>query len=274
MSSMATGRRRWALALGGGAARGIAHVGVMRVLEREGLVPDLVVGTSAGALAGVFLAAGVSADRTAAWGESLRWSLLARPIVSRLGLMSNERMGTLLRRVLPVRTFDELSIPFACMATDLATAEPVLLCEGDLVSAIRASCAIPGLIVPVERDGLLLVDGGVTANVPTAVSRKLGAEIVVAVDVNLSYRRPSTPRNMVEIFVHSFFTVGRASERLTSADADLLIAPDIGTIGFEQLDRGPELIAAGEAAMVKALPDLLALLEGARPAPAVREAAA
>lgn len=267
-------RPRWALALGGGAARGIAHVGVMRVLEREGLVPDMIVGTSAGALAGVFLAAGVSMDRTAVWGESLRWSLLARPVVSRLGLTSNERLGTLLRAALPVRTFDELSIPFACMATDLTTAEPVLLCDGELASAIRASCAIPGLIVPVERDGLQLVDGGVTANVPTAVSRLLGAEIVVAVDVNLSYRRTQAPRNMVEIFFQSFFTVGRAAERLASADADVLVTPDIGTIGFEQLDRGPELIAAGEAAMLDALPRLRGLLEGALPPTIPSEAAA
>ncbi|HEX6940184.1 MAG TPA: patatin-like phospholipase family protein [Longimicrobiales bacterium] len=254
---------RWALALGGGAARGIAHVGIMRVLEREGLTPDLVVGTSAGALAGVFLAAGVSADRTAVWGESLRWSTIARPIVSRLGLMSNERMGELLGRALPVRTFDELAIPFACIATDLGSAESVLLREGDLISAIRASCAIPGLIVPVERDGRLFVDGGVTDNVPTAAARGLGAEIVVAVDVNQAYRRPQPPSNMFEILVDSFFTVGRAAERLATADADVLITPDIGDIGFEQLGRATELIAAGDAAARLALPRLRALLAGA-----------
>jgi len=254
-------RRRWALVLGGGAARGIAHVGVMRVLEREGLSPDQIVGTSAGALAGVFMAAGVSADRAAAWGESLRWPLLARPIVSRLGLMSNERMGELLRRALPVTTFDELAIPFACMATDLATAEPVILCEGELISAVRASCAIPGLFVPVERDGMLLVDGGVTANVPTAVARLFGVDIVVAVDVNLSYRRPQPPRNMIEIVTHSFYTAGRAAAQLAANNADVLIAPDIGDIGFDQLGRAKELVAAGEAAARQALPRLRALLE-------------
>lgn len=254
-------RRRWALALGGGAARGIAHVGVMRVLEREGLVPDQIVGTSAGALAGAFMAAGVSADRAAVWGESLRWPLLARPIVSRLGLMSNERMGELLARALPVATFEELAIPFACMATDMATAEPVILCEGDLASAVRASCAIPGLIVPVERDGMLLVDGGVTANVPTAVARLFGADIVVAVDVNLTYRRPQPPSNMIEIVTHAFYTIGRTAARLASSDADVLIAPDIGDIGYDQLGRAKELIVAGEAAARLALPKLRALLQ-------------
>lgn len=256
---------RWALALGGGAARGIAHVGIMRALEKNGLKPDLVVGTSAGALAGVFLAAGVSADRAAVWGESLRWPLMIRPVVSRLGLMSNDRLGDLLRRALPVRTFDELVIPFACMATDLSTAEPVLLCEGDLISALRASCAIPGLVVPVERDGLQLVDGGVTANVPTAVSRLLGADVVVAVDVNMAYRRTEPPANMVQIFVHTFFNVGRAAERLATAEADLLITPDIGDIGFDQLGRARELIAAGEAAVHRVLPRLRALVGAAAP---------
>jgi len=254
-------RRRWALVLGGGAARGIAHVGVMSVLEQEGLSPDQIVGTSAGALAGVFMAAGVSADRAAVWGESLRWSLLARPIVSRLGLMSNERMGELLRRALPVSTFDELAIPFACIATDLATAEPVVLCEGELTSAVRASCAIPGLFVPVERDGLLLVDGGVAANVPTALARRFGVDVVVAVDVNLSYRRSQPPRNMIEIVTHAFYTAGRATARMAANDADVLIAPDIGDIGFDQLGRAKELMAAGAAAARQALPRVREILE-------------
>lgn len=255
-------RPRWALALGGGAARGIAHVGVLKVLEEEELRPDIVVGTSAGALAGVFLAAGVSAARTAAWGEALRWSMLARPVVSRMGLMSNDRLGKLLERALPVRSFDELPIPFACMATDLASHEPVLLCEGDLVSAIRASCAIPGMMVPVERDGRLLIDGGVTANVPTAVPRLLGADVVVAVDVNRSYRRPQPPNTMLSIFVQSFFTIARAAERIATEEADVVIAPDIGDIGFDQLQRAKELITAGEEAARRSVLKLRALLSG------------
>ena len=256
-----TGRRpRWALALGGGAARGIAHAGVLKVLEENALRPDLIVGTSAGALAGAFLAAGISAARAAVWADMLRWQVLARPVINRMGLMSNRRLGELVRRALPVRTFDELPIPFACMATDLATSEPVLLCEGDLASAIRASCAIPGLIVPVERDGRLLIDGGVTANVPTNICRLLGAEGVVAVDVNLSYKRPEPPTNMLAILMHSFFTIGRAAEQASTAEADVLIAPDIGDIGFDQLHRGAELVAAGEEAARRELPKLRRLL--------------
>jgi NTE family protein len=254
--------QRWALALSGGAARGVAHAGVLKVLEEEGLRPDLIVGTSAGALAGVFLAAGVSAARTVMWAESLRWSSLARPALNRLGLLSNERLGDLLDRALPARSFDELLIPFACMATDLQSGEPVILGEGDLNSAVRASCAIPGLFLPVERDGRLLIDGGVMSNVPTAATRLLGAELVVAVDVNGPYHRAEPPGNMLAIMVQTFFTLSRASELVDGKAADLLIAPDVAAIGYDQLHRAAELIAAGEAATRAALPALRRLLFG------------
>ncbi len=259
------GPTRWALALSGGAARGIAHAGVLKVLEEEGLRPDLIVGTSAGALAGAFLAAGVSAARTAMWAEALRWSNLARPAINRLGLLTNDRLGELLERALPARTFDELGIPFACMATDLNTSEPVILSEGDLNSAIRASCAIPGLFVPVERDGQLLIDGGVSANVPTAAPRSLGADLVVAVDVNGAYHRSEPPRHMLAIIVHAFFSLSRAAELADGATADLLISPDVAAIGYDQLHRATELIAAGEAATRAAIPALRRLLLGIEP---------
>jgi NTE family protein len=261
-----TGRgKRWALALSGGAARGIAHAGVLKVLEEEGIHPDLIVGTSAGALAGAFLAAGVSAARTAMWAEALHWGGLARPALNRMGLLSNDRLGDLLERALPARTFAELGIPFACMATDLHTGESVILSEGDLNSALRASCAIPGLFVPVEREGRLLIDGGVSANVPTAAPRNLGAELVVAVDVNGAYHREEPPRHMLSIIVHTFFALSRAAELADGAAADLLITPDVAAIGYDQLHRAGELIAAGEAATRAALPALRRLLLGIEP---------
>lgn len=253
-------RPRWALALGGGAARGIAHVGVLKVLEEEGLRPDLIVGTSAGAMVGAFLASGVSADRLAALGEAIGWSDLARPIVNRLGLMTNDRLGSLMERALPVQTFGELPVPFACMATDLQTSDPVLLCEGELASAVRASCAIPGLIVPVERDGRQLMDGGVAANLPTQIARLLGAQLVVAVNVNHSFKPPRPPRHMLSILMHSYFAVGRVADQLANDDADVLIAPDVGDVGFDQLHRHEELLWAGERAARKELPQLRQLL--------------
>jgi NTE family protein len=237
----------------------------LKVLEEEGLRPDLIVGTSAGAMAGAFLAAGISAARTAMWAAELRWSSLARPAINRLGLLSNDRLGDLLERALPVRTFEELEIPFACMATDLQTNEPVLLSEGDLVSAICASSAIPGLFIPVERGGRLLLDGGVRANIPAAATRDLGADLVVAIDVNQTHHRPERPTHMLAIMVQTFFTLSRAAELADGAAADLLISPEVGAIGYDQLHRAPELIAAGEAAAREALPALRRLLLGIEP---------
>lgn len=273
-------RPRIGLALGGGAARGLAHVGVLRVLEEEGIRPDLVVGTSAGALAGAFVAARVSAARMAAWTEGLRWADLVRPVMSRNGLTTNERLGKFLKRALPVRTFDELHIPFACMATDLATMEPVLLCEGDLITALRASCAIPGLVAPVERDGRSLVDGGVTENVPATVTRLFGADLVIAVDVNRSYQHPKPAENMLTIVLRSFFTISRGAERLACERANIVIAPDIADIGVDELQRRDELVAAGERATLEALPKLRSMLDSAmvqteKPSmPAIRAGAA
>lgn len=265
MEIITNSRPRWALVLSGGAARGIAHAGVLKVLEEEGLRPDLIVGTSAGAMAGAFLAAGISAARTAMWAAELRWSGLGRPAINRLGLLSNDRLGELLERALPVRNFHELEIPLACMATDLQTNEPVILHEGDLISAICASSAIPGLFIPVERGGRLLLDGGVRANIPVDAARLLGADLVVAVDVNQIYHNEERPTHMLAIMVRTFFTLSRAAELVDGATADLLISPDVGGIGFDQLQRAPELIAAGEAATRQAVPALRRLLLGADP---------
>lgn len=258
-------RPRIGLALGGGAARGFAHLGVVKVLEEAGVRPDVIVGTSAGALAGVFLAAGFSIERIRAWAAGLRWSLIARPVVSRLGLVSNERLARLLERTLPVRTFAELRVPFACVATDVRTFEPVVLREGDLATAIRASCAIPGLVTPVERDGLLLMDGGVASNVPAKVTRDLGADIVIAVDVNGRYRPPGPPTHFVSILIQAFSAVGRLAEAHDGMQADLLIMPDVADVRLDELHRSAELIRAGEMAARESLDELRRLISGWQP---------
>ncbi len=270
-------RPRLGLVLGGGAARGIAHVGVLKVLEEGGIRPDLIVGTSAGALVGSLAAAGISATRITGWVHTMRWSALARPVMSRAGLMSNDRLGRFIGRVLPCRTFEALPIPFACIATDLERFEPVLLWSGDLASAVRASCALPGIVVPVQRDGRLLIDGGVAESMPAAVARLLGADVVLAVDVNASYRRAAPPTNMFAILAQTYFTLGRTAERLATERADVLVTPDVGDIGVDELHRGPDLVRAGEAATRAVLPRIRMLLERTVEAPAepglVREAA-
>lgn len=277
MRAAAAERPRLGLVLGGGAARGIAHVGVLEALEESGIRPDLIVGASAGALVGSLAAAGISAIRIGGWARTMRWSVLARPVMSRSGLMSNDRLERFVARALPCRRFEELPIPFACIATDLESFEPVLLWSGDVPSAVRASCALPGIIVPVRRGGRLLIDGGVAQNVPAAIARLLGADIVVAVDVNRSYRRAAPASNIFSILAQTYFTLGRAAERVATQRADVVIAPDVGDIGVDELHRGLELVRAGEAAARVALPRIRTLLERTLAAPAepglVREVA-
>src|SRR6185503_8325940 len=183
---MSSSRPTIGLALSGGAARGMAHVGVMRALVENKVPVDYIGGTSAGSIVGGAYAAGMLVEEIAEFGRSLRWRDVGRMTMSRLGVQSNERLEQYLRERLPVTRFEDLRIPFAAVATDLKTGAVVVLRdEGDVPFAIRASCAVPGWYVPVpDEEGRQLVDGGLVAVVPTTMTRSLGADIVIAVDVN------------------------------------------------------------------------------------------
>src|ERR1041384_6135300 len=174
------------LALSGGAARGMAHVGVLRALLENNIRIDCIAGTSAGSMVGGAFAAGMSIDQIAEFGRTLRWRDIGRVTMSRLGVQSNERLEQYLRARMPVARFEHLKIPFAVVATELKTGAAVVMRdEGDVPFAIRASCAIPGWYVPVvDQNGRQLVDGGLVAVVPSTMARALGADIVIAVDVN------------------------------------------------------------------------------------------
>jgi NTE family protein len=177
---------RIGLALSGGAARGNAHVGVLRALAENNIRIDCVAGTSAGSIVGGALAAGMPLDEIEEFGRKLRWRDIGRVTMSRLGIQSNARLEEYLRARLPVFRFEDLQIPFAAVATELKTGAAVVMRdEGDVPFAIRASCAIPGWYVPVtDEKGRQLVDGGLVAVIPSTVTRSLGADIVIAVDVN------------------------------------------------------------------------------------------
>jgi NTE family protein len=174
------------LALSGGAARGIAHVGVLQALVENQIPIDFIAGTSAGALVGGAAASGMPLSELETLGRNLRWRDIGRMTMSRSGVQSNERLEQYLRERLPATRFEELPIPFAAVATELSTGKAIVLRDrGDVPFAIRASCAIPGWYLPVvDEEGRQLVDGGLVANIPVSVARSLGADIVIAVDVN------------------------------------------------------------------------------------------
>jgi NTE family protein len=261
---------RVALVLSGGAARGFAHVGVLRVLEREGLRPDLVVGASAGAIVGALYASGLPATEIEAVSARLGWGTLIDfdPIrtvllgAMPLGLARGERLEAFLREPLPA-PMQSFPLRFAAVATDLANGEMVLLNHGDAPRALRASSAVPGLYEPVEVNGRRLVDGQVVSPLPVAAARRLGAQLVIAVDVVYPPEQSSVSNPISVLFQTMLISTWQhlLNER---AQADLVVSPAIAPTSSQYgLGDREWLIKAGEAAAEKALPQLRAAMRAA-----------
>jgi NTE family protein len=257
-------RPRLGLALSGGAARGIAHVGVMKVFEEEGIRVDCVAGTSAGALVGGALASGMPLEEIEEIGRTLRWRDLGRMTVSRLGIQSNARMEDFIRARFPVKRFEDMPLPFAAVATDLQTGAAIVMRdEGDVAFAIRASCALPGWYVPVtDAHGRQLVDGGLVANLPTTIARSLGADVVVAVDVNQDGAKFLGPLgSVIGVLLQSIVVVQRTAVEHQRQLSDVCISPQIGHLRWDEMERAEEFIKAGMEAARAAVPHIKELLE-------------
>lgn len=247
------------LALSGGAARGNAHVGVLRALSDNGIRVGCIAGTSAGALVGAAYASGMSLDEIEEIGRKLRWRHLGRVTLSKLGVQSNERLERYLRARLPISRFEDLPIPFAAVATELKTGAAVVMRDrGDVPFAVRASCAIPGCYVPVTDDqGRQLVDGALVAVVPSLVTRSLGADIVIAVDVNADGATFIGPSNSVlGVLVQSMLVFQRTASQQQLESADVVIKPKVGHIRWDEMGRADELIAAGYEAGLASIPKI------------------
>ncbi len=264
LQRQSTAHQRIGLALSGGAARGLAHVGVLRALIESEIPIDCVAGTSAGAIVGAALASGMPIDEIEKMGRSLRWRDLGRMTVSRLGVQSSDRMEDYLRARLPITRFENLNIPFAAVATDLKTGQAVVMRdEGDVPFAIRASCCIPGWYVPVTDEfGRQLVDGGLVAVVPSMATRGLGANIVIAVDVNAEGAKFLGPlRSVIGIILQSMMVVQKTATVHHLQLANVVISPRVGHIRWDELGRADELIAAGYEAATEAIPALIKLID-------------
>ena len=249
---------RIGLALGGGAVRGAAHIGVLDVFQQAGIRPAVVTGSSAGALVGALYAAGMDAVDITALAASLHWKKLVRPAMSRRALFDTARLAAFLDDVLESRHFDELALPFAAVACELTTGRRVVLRDGPVSTAVLASSAIPGVFPPVDRDGMVLVDGGLVDMVPAPLTRRMGADIVVAVDVSgpLPRRRP---RTLVQILVATSTLQPGGAEGL-ARDADLVLSPTVDEYAFWELSRVAEFVQAGREAAERSLPLMRALL--------------
>ena len=254
------------LALSGGAARGIAHVGVLRALAEYNIPIDYIAGTSAGSLVGGAWASGMPLDQIEELGRKLRWRDIGRVTVSRLGVQSNERLEQYLRERLPITRFEDLPVPFAAVATELNSGAAVVMRNhGDIPFAIRASCAIPGWYVPVtDEQGRQLVDGGLVAVIPASIARSLGADVVIAVDVNAEGAKfIGPPTSVIGILLQSMIVVQKTASHYQLSMSDFVIRPKIGHIRWDEMGRADELMAAGYAAGLASAPEILAFIESA-----------
>ena len=257
---------RIGLALGGGFARGIAHAGVLKVLEQHGIPVHCITGISAGAVVAAAYASGATSEEIARIGCSMRFGDVGRWSLGRLGLVESECMHGFLKRALKTYRFEEMRIPLGVLATDLATGEPVPFSEtGSVFDPIRASCAFPGLFQPVLHDGRLLVDGAMSTGIGAALARQLGATHVISVPLPPGAPR-TMPSNMLQVVNRCFQILQSRFEDIWRGETDLVIAPDVRGVDWHAFGRGPELVQAGEAAALAALPKIQEWFSPPRPA--------
>jgi NTE family protein len=248
------------LALGGGFARGFAHLGVLQVLEQHQIPISHIAGASVGSILGAAYASGAPLSRIIETCRTLRFRDIARWRVSRLGLASNQRLAILIDRVFESRQFEDLRIPLAVVATDLTSGEPVVFTQGNLVDAIRASCAFPGLFEPVEIGTRCLADGGLVAPVPTQAARSLGAGLVIGVSVGMQDGHRGAPTNIFQVVSRAVNAAQKHQLEIWERYADLVLRPDVQSLAWDDFDRADEAIQAGAAAAQSALPRIEKLL--------------
>jgi len=253
-------RPRVGLALAGGFARGIAHIGVLRVLREAGIPIDCVAGTSVGALIGATYCAGTPFEEMERIGLTTSFTDFGRWTPSWLGLATNQRLEKYFARFTPAKTFEELKTPLAIATTDINAGVSVYYSHGPIMPPMRASCAYPGLFLPIQYDGRTLVDGFLTAPVPVEGALLLGADVVIA--VYLEAGSLEQPRTFTDVLSRSFTIVQRHTDLGWRAQADVTIEPDVKPFVWDDFSKTPEMVAAGEAAALAALPQIRAALRG------------
>lgn len=253
---------RIGLALGGGFARGIAHIGVLRIFERNGIPIHCVTGVSAGSIVAAAYASGAHPDEIASAACSMRFGDVARWSLSRTGFVVSKRMTPFLQRLLKHHCFEAMPIPLGVVATDLCTGEPVSFRDtGDVFLPIRASCSYPGLFQPVRSGGRVLVDGAMGIGIPTLLARELGATHIISVHLPAPpCGRP--PADVFQVIRRCFQIMQTRTEDGWRQASDLVITPDLRDIAWDGFECGPELVNAGEAAALAVLPKIESWFSG------------
>lgn len=244
------------LALGGGFARGLAHIGVLKVLEENHIPIHAIAGSSVGSIIGSVYASGASLDEMAEQAASVHFHDFARWTISRLALASNARMEGFLRHGLKKTRFEELRIPMAVVATDVSNGEQVVFRSGDLVEPIRASCAYPGLFLPVKIDGRTLIDGGFSCSVPVGPLAEMGATHIIAVHLVCHPFPSPLPTNLFQMVGQCFAILHSRTPDDWRDAAQCVIEPPVAGYAWDAFESAPKLIAAGEQASRAMLPKI------------------
>ena len=252
-------RPKIALVLGGGAARGFAHVGVIRALEQEKIPIDMIVGTSVGSLIGAIYANDMNSfelEWTAfTLGKDDLFDYGIFSAITGMGLARGDKLEEFVRTKVSTANIEDLKLPFAAVATDLNRGTRVVLDKGSVARAVRASSAIPGVFNPVEFQGRLLVDGGLMDNIPISVAREKGADIVIAVDISENVVNFNIT-NIVEVVLQSVNIMFDENCKNKKKDADVLIAPAVGDVGMLDFTQKKRCMQAGIEATQKAMPEI------------------
>jgi NTE family protein len=247
------------LALGGGAAKGFAHIGVIKMLEASGIHPDVVAGTSAGSVVGALYASGMDAFALQQTAFGLDESKIRDVRLFSGGLVQGQALQDYVNRLVHNQSIEKLKIPFAAVATELETGKRTVFVRGNTGQAVRASSSIPGVFEPTEIRGRHYVDGGVVAPIPVDAARQLGADFVIAVDISA---RPdgSNPQGMMNIVSQSIDIMGQQLATQETARADVVIRPRLGGIGPTDFEQKNQAILEGEKATLAAIPQIRAKL--------------
>ena len=240
------------LALGGGAALGAAHIGVLRAFDELGLKISCISGNSIGALAASLYAFGIDWEEQQELSKDMKWLEISNISISKYGLLSNKKIGQKIINAIGDEDFKNARIPLAIVASNLNTGEKIVLKEGNVAKAVMASTAIPGVFKPVEIDGKLLVDGGIVENVPVSLLADLGAELKIGVNLN-GKRKYKKPENLFSVLINSYYTLIDNLSKVHTSKADLVIEPDLSAYSLIDTSNTNKLIEIGYLEAKKAL---------------------
>ncbi|HHX87359.1 MAG TPA: patatin-like phospholipase family protein [Firmicutes bacterium] len=248
-----TGNLQVGLALGGGLARGLAHIGVLKVLLQEGIKVDYLAGTSMGSLIASLYACGLKLGLMEKLAKRISRRVWMDFTFPRMGLMAGDKLEQLVYLLTKKRSIEDLPLPLGIVATDITKGERAVIRTGSIAKAVRASCALPGIFNPVEIGGRLMVDGGVLERVPAQAVKEMGAEVVIAVDVGV-YEEEYKIDSMLDVIFKTIDIMAREITRARELEADVLISPDLKDVAPFQFQLVEEAIDRGEQAAYQALP--------------------